>query len=62
MRELEIAADAEDIVYDLKPGMAKYYDVGQLHSPRREATTRLVRIEGMNLDGVKRDTYEVATS
>ncbi len=52
----------KDIVYDLEPGMAKHYDIGQLHSPRRESTTRLVRIEGMNLEGVKRDTYEVAPS
>lgn len=49
-------------VYDLEPGMAKFYDVGVLHSPRREATTRLVRIEGQNLDGVKRDKYEVAST
>ena len=50
----------QDIVYDLEPGMARCYEIGQLHSPRREATTRLVRIEGKNLDGVKRDKYEIA--
>jgi hypothetical protein len=49
-------------VYDLEPGMAKFYDVGVLHSPRRESTTRLIRIEGKNLTGVKRDTYEVASA
>ena len=49
-------------VYDLKPGMAKFYDVGVLHSPRREDTTRLIRMEGKNLAGVKRDKYVVAAT
>jgi predicted metal-dependent enzyme (double-stranded beta helix superfamily) len=44
--------------YALKPGMACLYNEGQLHSPRREGATRLIRIEGMNLDGVKRLRYE----
>ncbi len=44
-------------VYDLKPGMARVYDVGDLHSPSREHPTRLVRIEGMNMDNVKRDKF-----
>ena len=47
-------------VYDLKPGMAKVYNEGDLHSPRREATTRLIRVEGMNLTDVKRDRYVAA--
>lgn len=46
--------------YDLKPGMAKAYGVGVLHSPSREGETRLIRIEGKNLAGVKRDKYVVA--
>ena len=46
--------------YTLKPGMAVAYPVGRLHSPRREDETRLIRMEGRNLDGVKRDTYELA--
>jgi predicted metal-dependent enzyme (double-stranded beta helix superfamily) len=46
--------------YALKPGMACLYNEGQLHSPRREGATRLIRIEGMNLDGVKRQRYEPA--
>lgn len=45
-------------IYDLKPGMAKVYNEGQLHSPRREASTRLIRIEGVNMDNVKRLPYE----
>ncbi len=45
-------------VYELKPGMAVVYNESDIHSPRREAPTRLIRIEGKNLDGVKRDPYE----
>jgi predicted metal-dependent enzyme (double-stranded beta helix superfamily) len=44
--------------YDLTPGTAVAYDVGQFHSPKREGETRLVRIEGKNLDTIKRDKYE----
>jgi hypothetical protein len=45
-------------VSTLKPGMAVVYNEGQLHSPRREGPTRLIRIEGMNMDRVKRLAYE----
>lgn len=44
--------------YALKPGMAHVYNEGDLHSPRRDGTTRLIRIEGMNMDKVKRLKYE----
>ncbi|RZV43604.1 MAG: hypothetical protein EX269_12945 [Acidimicrobiales bacterium] len=43
--------------YDLEPGMAVAYDVGDLHAPVRNATTKLLRIEGMNMKGVERDEY-----
>lgn len=46
--------------YVLKPGMAYLYGEGVLHSPRREADTRLIRIEGMDLTKVKRDKFEIA--
>src|ERR1700722_20717056 len=46
--------------YRLTPGMACVYGEGDLHSPRREAETRLIRIEGIDLTKVKRDKYEVA--
>jgi predicted metal-dependent enzyme (double-stranded beta helix superfamily) len=46
--------------YDLKPGMAIAYGVGIFHSPRRDGKTGLVRIEGANLDTIKRDKYELA--
>jgi hypothetical protein len=44
----------------LKRGDAHVYNEGDLHSPRREDTTRLIRVEGRNLLGIKRDKYEVA--
>ena len=44
--------------YKLSPGMAQAYDEGDLHSPRREASTRLIRLEGKNMDGVSRLPYE----
>ena len=33
---------------------------GEVHSPRRDGPTRLIRIEGMNMDGVTRDRYLAA--
>ena len=44
--------------YALTPGVAQVYNEGQLHSPRRAGPTRLIRIEGKNLDDVKRLRYE----
>lgn len=41
-------------VYDLKPGDAHLYDIGFIHSPRRMMPSKLIRIEGANLDHVKR--------
>ncbi len=46
--------------YPLKPGMAHVYNEGDLHSPRRDGPTRLIRIEGTNMDTVKRLSYERA--
>jgi hypothetical protein len=46
--------------YPLKPGMAHVYNEGDLHSPRRDGPTRLIRIEGTNMDKVKRLSYERA--
>ena len=40
-------------VYKLEPGMAKFYDVGAVHSPKRDSATKLIRVEGKNLDTVK---------
>ncbi len=44
--------------YTLKPGMAHVYHEGDIHSPRRDGPTRLIRIEGRNMDGVRRLPYE----
>jgi hypothetical protein len=44
--------------YPLKPGMAYLYNVGDLHSPKREGATRLIRIEGTNVEKIKRLSYE----
>ncbi len=43
--------------YTLTPGTAYLYEPGALHSPRRDGATRLLRIEGMNLDRVRRRPY-----
>ena len=40
--------------YAMNPGDAHLYDVGDVHSPDRKAPVKLVRIEGKNLDHVKR--------
>ncbi|HVA15429.1 MAG TPA: hypothetical protein VNF99_19430 [Stellaceae bacterium] len=46
--------------YTLTPGKAHLYNEGDLHSPRRDGPTRLLRIEGMNLDKVRRFGYRAA--
>ncbi len=48
--------------YTMKPGDAYLYDIGVLHSPRRENSTRLLRIEGINMEKVKRFPYEAVDS
>ncbi|HUH83083.1 MAG TPA: hypothetical protein VLX85_00645 [Stellaceae bacterium] len=45
--------------YKLVPGMAHLYNEGDLHSPRRDGPTRLIRIEGTNMDKVRRRAYEL---
>ena len=44
--------------YALAPGMAYLYNEGDLHSPARTGSTRLIRIEGRNMEKVKRFKYE----
>jgi len=43
--------------YPMRPGDAHLYEPGVLHSPRRDGPTRLLRIEGLNMDKVKRKPY-----
>jgi hypothetical protein len=47
-------------VYVLRPGDCHLYDVGAVHSPRRTGLTKLLRIEGQNLDHVKRSHIKAA--
>ena len=44
--------------YAMKPGDAHLYEVGVVHSPKRDAPVKLVRIEGKNLDHVKRSNIK----
>ena len=44
--------------YTLGPGMAHVYNEGDLHSPSRAGSTKLIRIEGRNLEKIRRLAYE----
>lgn len=46
--------------YTLVRGDAHFYGVGAVHSPKRDTSTRLVRVEGANLDHVQRSKIEAA--
>ncbi len=47
--------------YDLKPGDSHYYAPGDVHSPRLTTVpTKLLRIEGRNLDNVQRSNIRAA--
>jgi len=48
--------------YKLAPGVAHVYNEGDVHAPSRAGPTRLVRIEGINLEGVRRGSYEAVAS
>jgi hypothetical protein len=45
--------------YKLTPGVAHVYNEGDLHSPARTDSTRLIRIEGTNMEKVKRFKFEL---
>ena len=45
--------------YKLTPGDAHLYNEGDLHSPSRAGPTRLIRIEGTNLEKIKRQKFEI---
>jgi predicted metal-dependent enzyme (double-stranded beta helix superfamily) len=47
--------------YKLTPGVAHVYNEGDLHSPSRAGPTRLIRIEGTNMEKVKRFKFEPAS-
>ncbi|HJU17206.1 MAG TPA: hypothetical protein VJ770_12140 [Stellaceae bacterium] len=44
--------------YTLTPGIAYLYNEGDLHSPRRDGPTKLIRIEGQNVERIHRLAYE----
>ena len=44
--------------YTMKAGDVHFYDVGHVHSPVRKDPVRLLRIEGVNLDNVKRSNIK----
>ena len=46
--------------YTLIPGAAYVYNEGDLHSPRREGSTKLIRIEGRNVEKIRRFPYQAA--
>ena len=46
--------------YTLKRGDCHLYEVGDIHSPIISAGTKLIRIEGQNLDNVKRSNIKAA--
>ena len=50
---------AKGPTYQLTPGQAHVYNEGDVHSPRRESETRLIRIEGVDLTKVRRDKFEI---
>lgn len=44
--------------YALRPGDAKVYNEGDIHSPQWEGLTRLLRVEGQDMTTVRRDPLE----
>jgi len=44
--------------YVMKPGDARFYDVGAVHSVDRVQPVKLIRIEGANLDHIKRSNIK----
>ena len=44
--------------YTLRPGDVRVYNEGDIHAPSRSGPTRLVRIEGVNLETVARGSYQ----
>ena len=44
--------------YTMTPGSAHVYNEGDIHAPTRIGPNRLVRIEGTNLERVRRGKYE----
>ena len=69
MTDWEITNDisSDDIIYvkprktyTMKAGDVHFYDIGHVHSPVRKDPVRLLRIEGENLDNIKRSNIKVS--
>ena len=45
--------------YTMEPGDARVYRKGDIHSPKRENSTKLIRIEGVNMGTITRHKFEV---
>ena len=69
MTDWEITNDisTDDIIYvkpkktyTMKAGDVHFYDIGHVHSPVRKDPVRLLRIEGENLDKIKRSNIKVS--
>lgn len=46
--------------YEMTPGDCQVYEAGAVHSPRMSPGTRLIRIEGGNLDKIQRSNIKAA--
>ena len=46
--------------YEMKPGDCQIYEPGAVHSPRMSPSTKLIRIEGGNLDHIQRSNIKAA--
>jgi len=46
--------------YEMRPGDCQFYDAGVVHSPRMSPSTKLIRIEGGNLDHIQRSNIKAA--
>ena len=67
MTDFELLTEASEDVpgsvratrtYCLRPGDSHVYNEGDLHAPRRDGPTALLRIEGTDMSKVKRLRYE----
>jgi hypothetical protein len=48
--------------YVMNPGDSHFYGVGAVHSPKRKAGVKLIRIEGQNLDLIQRSNIKAKQS
>ncbi|MBC5766046.1 hypothetical protein [Ramlibacter albus] len=46
--------------YAMRPGDVHVYNEGAIHAPSRSGPTRLIRVEGVNMETVRRGSYRVA--